>query len=653
MVQFNRMYCFSYMKKIFLLCAIFVGFSFGAGVTHAESAESIKVFDTVVEIKKDSTLRVTEHILYDFGSNIRHGIYRDIPLVGQDDELSLTSISVVDDGGTAYPFTVSESGGLKKIKIGDANQTITGEHSYDISYDVLGALGYFNSYDEVYWNATGDTWQVPIEQASVKVVLLDGSNVLQSSCYLGTAGSKESCDSSKKIDGKMVSFTANRELNPGEGVTVAVGFPKGAVTARVVTAPTEEELFNSKIYSFLVKDGWVFYGLLLIAFIYQFRKWYRYGKDPKGTGVIIPQYESPNGLSPMQVCFMLKQSFGNSLSAEIVYLATKGFITITRIPKQGLFSAPEDYELRKIKESDSSLNAFQTKLLTGLFNPLSSNVRLRELAVTEDMLKKATTAGGAMGVAGAVLGGLFGDQIGKQKEKMERQLDGTVTLAELRNVFYNTASEMYVDVEESLVTGGYIERQQKILSTSSGGGSRTLGIIIASLFFAVFGSIFGGVWASFLLHNQGVINFVCAYITFIVISAIFAILAPKMTPKGVAAKRWVEGFKLYLSVAEKRRIEFHNAPKKDPKIFEELLPYAMALGIEKEWAEAFEGITMAPPSWYGDSSMAGSFHSTAFAGEMSSFSSIGGSALTSSPHSGSGGGGSSGGGGGGGGGGSW
>ena len=140
----------------------------------------------------------------------------------------------------------------------------------------------------------------------------------------------------------------------------------------------------------------------------------------------------------------------------------------------------------------------------------------------------------------------------------------------------------------------------------------------------------------------------------------------KLTESGLRKEQHLNGLRQYIEMAEIDRIKFHNAPEKTPEVFERLLPYAMVLGLEKEWAKQFEGIDMPPPQWY--TSNDGAFSTAAFASSMSSFSShMATSSVYSSPaptrsssssssssfSSGSSGSGSSGGGGGGGGGGSW
>jgi uncharacterized membrane protein YgcG len=123
----------------------------------------------------------------------------------------------------------------------------------------------------------------------------------------------------------------------------------------------------------------------------------------------------------------------------------------------------------------------------------------------------------------------------------------------------------------------------------------------------------------------------------------------------------IEGFKMYLSVAEKNRLNTLYPPERTPELFEKYLPYALALDVEQQWAEQFSDVFAQSglqnqnysPSWYESSS--GQFNPAVFAsGIGAGFASAIASASTSpSSSSGGDGGGSSGGGGGGGGGGGW
>jgi len=147
-----------------------------------------------------------------------------------------------------------------------------------------------------------------------------------------------------------------------------------------------------------------------------------------------------------------------------------------------------------------------------------------------------------------------------------------------------------------------------------------------------------------------------------IVHALFAWLLKAPTTRGRALMDRLEGFRLYLDVAEKDDLNLRHPPEKTPELFERYLPFAMALGVEQAWAEQFtstfariqaEQGAAYRPSWYHgnfNSARLGSFASDVGSGFTSAISSA---ASPPGSSSGGGGGGSSGGGGGGGGGGGW
>ncbi len=144
--------------------------------------------------------------------------------------------------------------------------------------------------------------------------------------------------------------------------------------------------------------------------------------------------------------------------------------------------------------------------------------------------------------------------------------------------------------------------------------------------------------------------------------AVFAWLLKAPTLLGRKLLDRVEGFRMYLELAEKEDLDLRNPPEKTPELFEVFLPYALALGVEQPWAEQFEEVFRRirdqqgsdyRPQWF-----AGRWH----ASNPVKMASVVGSSLNAAissaatppgSSSGSGGGGFSGGGGGGGGGGGW
>jgi uncharacterized membrane protein YgcG len=206
-------------------------------------------------------------------------------------------------------------------------------------------------------------------------------------------------------------------------------------------------------------------------------------------------------------------------------------------------------------------------------------------------------------------------------------------LSELKNVFVKSVGGVEREVFQSLLGREYYDSDPRKVF-----GKYVL--IASSIFFL-----------SFFLVGSSTLFVVGALISSFVIT-IFGWIMPKVTPKGAIEKENILGFKEYLTIAEKDRLNFHNAPEKRPELFEKFLPYALALGVVDAWAKEFKDIYLEQPKWYGGSAH-GPFLAAAIASDMSRFSSVASNTAFASGSSGSSGGGFSGGGAGGGGGGSW
>ncbi len=583
------------MKRALLLSFVLIGvFVFGDDARAQTNAETILHFDVVAAIQADASVHIQETIVYDFGINQKHGIFRYIPVSYKtsagNKTISINTISVSDENSTPYQFTHSQSGSKVQIKIGDPSVLISGVKTYVISYTVLRAIGYFDTYDEFYWNATGTGWLVPILEASTLVILpaATWSAFLRSSCYEGAAGSTHPCHiyGVSKIDGTndTLTFSTDGPLSSSEGLTVAFGFPHG-----LVAQPTRLQNLIQ-----IVKDNGILI-LPIIIFLIMLWLWYTRGRDPRGRGTIVPLYDAPDSLAPLELYAVLYERVSNaSISSEIIYLATKGYIKITKLHEKILVFTHTDYRLDKLKGGND----------LPVFNK-------------------------------AVLDGIFGYELGN---KALGVLGKSVKLSELHNTFYknlptiksttiaSVVSKKYFPVDPNTVRGRYI----------------LLGMLIIAF---GLGLTFGLSW--------GIVYLISFTLSGLIV-LVFSLIMPKVTKEGAILREQIKGLKMYMEVAEKDRINFHNAPEKSPEIFEKLLPFAMILGVEKAWAKQFEGIYDQSPSWYSDPLHNG-FSPVLFASDIRSFSTGAASTLASAPNggSGTGGGGFSGGGFGGGGGGSW
>lgn len=111
--------------------------------------------------------------------------------------------------------------------------------------------------------------------------------------------------------------------------------------------------------------------------------------------------------------------------------------------------------------------------------------------------------------------------------------------------------------------------------------------------------IVGAFIAGFVVGLVGIyapIGVAAGIATFVVIS-VFGWFMPRRTKAGTSLVAKVKGFKWFLSVTEEERLKFHNAPSRTPQQFMEFLSAAIALGVEKAWAEQFKDLHIEPPEW--------------------------------------------------------
>jgi uncharacterized membrane protein YgcG len=570
---------------------------------HAFAQEAIPSFDARIAVQENATIEVTERIEYDFGEVEKHGIYRNIPYSYQAKTETYTadisSVLVTDEAGNPLPFSESRGNGELSLKIGDPDTTVTGTQVYIISYIVEGPFLYFDEYDEFYWNVTG-FWDRPMTKASVLVDLPRGAQILSASCYKGEDGSREKCDGDEKlVNVERAGYTARAEaLKSKEGLTIAVAFPKGVIT--VTDKPWKKEGDPFTPY-------WPILIPLMVA-MYMFNKWSSEGKDPKGRDSIVTQFSPPKTFSPALAGVLYSETVkGKEISAEIVRLAVEGYVKIHRFERKVLLFSVTDYLLERIGE------------------------KVPEDSVGAEILEK-----------------LFQEAfIGE--EEIEGVLKKGVILSKMKHKFVEEKQAIDKKIYEEVTSRAYFKGRPDSVRNK---------YLYVGLFLLI---IFGGVGGEMLVQNASFQMMLLAFMVAVsgILIMIFGRIMPVRTELGVREREYLEGFKRYLSVAEKDRIAFHSSPEQDKSepvktmtLFDTCLPYAMVFGVEEKWAEKFEDIYLQEPAWYSGGTAGHAFAAGAFASDLSGFSSDM-SAASMPQSSGSGGGGSSGGGFGGGGGGSW
>lgn len=351
-------------KILFIIVTLSLILNFSPKFAFA--AENIEDYKVNINIKQDATLNIKEQIQYDFGNEYRHGIYRELPYVwenaeGKKYEVELDVREVSYANGNSVPYSTSRDGQNLVLKIGDPDKTITGSNTYIISYQAKGAVLYFDDHDEIYWDAIGTGWEVPIENSTITINLSDFSDLELDKndvvCYTGLQNSKTSnCEVS--VTGNIIQIKSNGALQSNEGLTFAVKIPKGYV-----------DYYPAKEYKGSILPIILFILSFLLNFVLSAGVivwWFLKGRDPKDDRIIVRMYDSPkddNGkeLTPLEVGTIVDEKADyKDISAELIYLAIHKYlilsdgekkkVTIRRGPK-----LESDLEMTSLKDHQKAL----------------------------------------------------------------------------------------------------------------------------------------------------------------------------------------------------------------------------------------------------------------------------------------------------------
>ena len=576
---------------------------------HAQDrGERITRYEFAARITDNGELRVTETIEYDFGASPHHGIFRDIPTRLSYDETHdrVYPLDDVQVSSPDAPAQVSREGGpdgSTRLRIGDPDQTISGVHNYTITYTLEGALNPFADHIELYWNAIGSQWPVPIDNATATVTA--PVPVEKVTCFAGPQQSFSPCGSSS-VDGRVARFT-QPHLDAYQALTFVVAVPPGSVTA---TGPILEERWSAR-RAFSTSSGVLATTFALLAGVLGAlgALVWRVGRDRRAVGGAIDaafahadavaervpvfghdetpvEFEPPEKLRPGQLGTLIDERANPlDVTATIVDLAVRGYLRIEEIEKSHWFSKG-DWRLVKLKAAEG-------------------------LLTYERMLFDAIFASG-----------------------------DDVELSDLKNKFATHLHEVQRALyDDSIERGWFNGRPDRV---------RALWLFAGVVVVAV------GAGLTVLAAATSRLGLVPLPI--ILAGLLLMILSGRMphrTPRGTGVLIRTLGFKRFIDESERDRAQF--AEKQH--LFTEYLPYAVVFGATEQWAKAFAGLDGQLPdqsSWYVSSRP---FTYLAFSHSMDGFATTSAGTIASTPSgsgtSGFGGGGFSGGGGGGGGGGSW
>jgi uncharacterized membrane protein len=377
----------------------------------------------------------------------------------------------------------------------------------------------------------------------------------------------------------------------GNGVevhtTAPLGYHEGLTIAVAFDKGAVREPGALDKLALFFRSNWPLF-LPILVFGFMFWLWWTRGRDPR-LRPIAAQYQPPDKLTPSEAGTLVDDSCDmRDITAAIVDLAVRGYLVIQENTQEHMMGLWKDKDYNFILKKDRStwtdLKPHEQALLDGIFD------------------------------AGTV--------------------DETVSMSSLHNVFFRSLPIIKSQIFGSLISNGYyLHRPDTVRAGYIGGG----------LLFGFLAIAFGGAISANL--GIAVVPVMIAGILSAAIICGFGWFMPARTETGTRALEGVLGFEDFLVHVESDRF---NRMVKTPEMFEKFLPYAMALGVEKNWGKAFANIYTQPPQWYQGGNFSTGFYPYMFVSSLNNMSTQAATTFASAPRSSGGSGFSSGGGGGGG-----
>ena len=539
-------------KKFSILFMFMVMFLFNSSRLDAVilHSEKIRNYEVTVQINKNGTLTVNEVIDYQFGEEFKHGIYRDIPLrskrFGFDVHKSFIKMNWIKRDGKDEEYTKNHFYEGIRYRIGSETELVNlyrTESRYELNYDIYNAVFEKDGIYQVYYNAIGQFWNVPIEQASVIIRFPDGQKIKKNEIeklevYTGSYGEKgenyDILENDKEI------HISTKELEAKNGLTFMLNLKTDKISPTLVDKLKIVYLSNPAII--------ILPFLLLFLTIYSIVTWKFFGKDPQGKSVI-PEFNLPKDISPMFAAYINgERDTVEILNAGIFTLLTKGFIVANRV--NGEIKYNKEYKTVYTQET--------------------------ELAEEERMLLDA-------------LSSEKNDIFGSEK----RIYNKANSIIEILKDKYH---KIIYKNNGSFLVPFYCAAPVFMIFIFSQTNFEIFNSFIILYILITLGSFFHRIWITVskklliglviivilgVSFYQGIEIFVFTTY-FVILFIVYAKLIGKYTNEGLRKKEYLKGMKMYIKTAEENQIRKFDNVKELIEYFNGILPFAVALGVKNE-----------------------------------------------------------------------
>lgn len=531
-----------------------------AGPAAADPEDVVTSYHQAVTLDADGTAHVVLDLTMDFGSSPNHGPYLTyVVKQGYDDThdrvYRYSEVRATSPDAPAQ-VDVQDEGGMIQIRIGDPDTTITGTHTYRVTYDVEGWVnpaGYpFPSgtldHDELYLNVIGSGWTVPIRDATVTVT--GPVDPTDATCYAGPAGSTDTCDEAS-VSGTTVTY-AQKDLSPGIQLSVVAAWPAGTFHTEPII---QERWAPERAFALNPGTGTAAGVVGLAGAALVIARVRRRGRDREYLGLtpglepapgqaaatgprrrtpISVQFTPPPDVHPGQLGTLVDEHADvRDVTATIIDLAVRGYLLIEQIGGPDVRERDRDWRLVRTDKPDTDLLDYEHRLLSALFADRTD-----------------------------------------------------VTLSDLRTTFASSLARVQSLLYEDVTARGWFSGNPRWVRARW---------VAAGLALAVVGVGITVVLAA--TTHWGLVGVPLVLVG--LLAAAVSRAAPSRTPSGTAVLAQTEGFRRYLATAEADQLRFEEGED----LFSRYLPFAVAFGLTERWTRIFaelaaRGVDLPVPTWY-------------------------------------------------------
>jgi len=330
----------------------------------------------------------------------------------------------------------------------------------------------------------------------------------------------------------------------------------------------------------------IFAGLigLIVLFVFYIWAWLKVGRDPK-KGVEISIYDPPKGFSPAALRYIRKMGYDSGVfTAAIISMASKGYLKIEE--------KDDEFVLSKISDSEESLSDEEAKLANEIFNHtkkialvcndsnygrFNNCIDMLSESMDEKFGDKYFIKNSLWLLRGLIITALFAlITIGITLSSNSLLENFFLVFA---SIFLSFNAIFLLAVLLILLKGFdflrlYFQSKKKIY---------LLGFILMLLFSIPFIYISKDMLLLIFMPEYALLKIL--FVFSIVINCVFYQLLKAPTIEGRLLLDEIEGYRQYLKVAEKDRINFFAPATASPEKIEKNLSYAVALDVGGEWAE--------------------------------------------------------------------